>query len=88
MDVWLAAFFVFSGYVVPVELFPSGMRRVIDWLPFRYQIGLPVEIMTAAHDRADALVLLGRQWLFVALFFAIATILWRRGLSRFASFGG
>ena len=36
--------------------------RVVEWLPFRYQIGLPVEIMTGAHDRADALALLGAQW--------------------------
>ena len=26
--------------------------RVVEWLPFRYQIGFPVEIMTGAHDRA------------------------------------
>jgi ABC-type uncharacterized transport system permease subunit len=27
------------------------MRAVVDWLPFRYQIGLPVELMTGRTAR-------------------------------------
>jgi hypothetical protein len=47
MDVWLAAFFVFSGYLFPVDLFPElAQRPASDVLPFRYQIGLPVELAT------------------------------------------
>jgi ABC-2 type transport system permease protein len=88
MDVWLTLFFVFSGYLLPVELFPPAVRAAVDWLPFRYQIGLPVEILTAAHGREAALVLLARQWAFVALLLAAAILLWRRGLARFAAYGG
>jgi ABC-2 type transport system permease protein len=88
MDVWLTLFFVLSGYLFPVELFPAAVRAAVDWLPFRYQIGLPVEILTSAHGRAEAFALLGRQWLFVALFFAASLALWKRGLARFAAYGG
>jgi ABC-2 type transport system permease protein len=88
MDVWLTLFFVFSGYLLPVELFPPAVASVVDWLPFRYQIGLPVEILTSAHGREAALLLLGRQWGFVALLLAAAMLLWRRGLARFAAYGG
>jgi ABC-2 type transport system permease protein len=88
MDVWLTLYFVFSGYLVPVELFPAGMRRAVDLLPFRYQVGLPVEIMTNAHDRLAALDLVARQWAFVALAGAVAWAVWRRGLARFAAYGG
>ncbi len=88
MDVWLALFFVFSGYMVPVELFPPFLREIIAWLPFRYQLGLPVELMTGAHDRAEALVLLGRQWLMVAVTFSVVAFVWRRGVRRFAAYGG
>ena len=45
MDTWLVFFFVLSGYLIPVDLFPHGVRAVVDWLPFRYQIGLPVEAL-------------------------------------------
>ena len=88
MDVWMTLFYVFSGYLLPVELFPPFVRQVVDWLPFRYQIGLPVEIMTSAHGREAALVLLAQQWAYVAVLLAAAVVLWRRGIARFAAYGG
>jgi ABC-2 type transport system permease protein len=88
MDTWLVFFFVLSGYLIPVDLFPPGVRAVVDWLPFRYQIGLPVELMTGAHGAAHALSLLGRQWLWVAIGLGTTSVLWRSGLRRFAAYGG
>jgi ABC-2 type transport system permease protein len=88
MDVWLTVYFVLSGYLVPVDLFPRAARTVNDYLPFRYQIGLPVELMVGAHGRAEALSLIGRQWLFVLLTALLVRTLWRRGLARFAAYGG
>ena len=88
MDVWLALYFVLSGYTIPVELFPPSIRAIAEALPFRYQIGLPVELMTGAHDGATALSLLGAQWLWVVAMFALAIGLWRTGLRRFAAYGG
>jgi ABC-2 type transport system permease protein len=88
MDVWMAAFLVFSGYLIPVELFPNRLRAVADLLPFRYQIGLPVEIFTSRHAQGDALSLLARQWLWVLLLGVLVHLLWRRGLRRFAAYGG
>jgi ABC-2 type transport system permease protein len=86
--VWLASFFVFSGYLVPVELFPPGLREVVDWLPFRYQLGLPVELMIGAHDHGAALGLLARQWAIAGVLLALVALAWRRGVKRFAAFGG
>jgi ABC-2 type transport system permease protein len=88
MDTWLVFFFVLSGYLIPVDLFPPGVRAAVDWLPFRYQIGLPVELMTGAHGTAHALSLLGRQWAWVAIGFVTTSVLWRTGLRRFAAYGG
>jgi ABC-2 type transport system permease protein len=88
MDLWLTLYFVFSGYMIPVELFPAGLRALAEWLPFRYQIGLPVEIMTSAHGRGEALALLARQWIWVGVLGVAAIRLWRGGLRRFAAYGG
>ncbi len=88
MDAWLAGLFVFSGYTIPVELFPARLRAIVEWLPFRYQIGLPAELLTGAHAPAVALELLARQWLFVALAGLAVRALWRRGVGRFAAYGG
>lgn len=88
MDVWLAAYFVFSGYLIPIELFPAWMERIADWMPFRYQIGFPVEVLTSRYDLTGALWMLARQWMFVLAFALGAWGLWRAGLKRFAAYGG
>ena len=88
MDLWLVFFFVLSGYLVPVDLFPPGLRAVVDWLPFRFQIGLPVELMTGVHSPGHALSLLARQWTWVAVALAVTSLAWKRGLRRFAAYGG
>jgi ABC-2 type transport system permease protein len=88
MDVWLALYFVFSGYLFPVDLFPPTMRHAIDWLPFRYQLGLPVEIMTNTYDMPHALVMLARQWSMVVVMIGVVTLVWRSGIKRYAAYGG
>ncbi len=88
MDVWLAAYMVFSGYLIPIELFPSFIERILEWLPFRYQIGFPVEVLTNRYDLAGALTMLARQWSYVAGLSLLAWGTWRAGLKRFAAFGG
>jgi ABC-2 type transport system permease protein len=90
MDVYLAAYFIASGYLIPIELFPPSLRGALDWLPFRYQIGFPVELMTGAYDGAPgaALSLLGRQWLMIALLLALTAFVWTRGVRRFSAYGG
>jgi ABC-2 type transport system permease protein len=88
MDAWGVFFFVLSGYLIPVDLFPRPLQGVVDCLPFRYQIGLPVELMTGAHGAIAALTLLGRQWLWVSIALGATVLMWRRGLRRFEAHGG
>jgi ABC-2 type transport system permease protein len=88
MDAWLVFFFVLSGYLIPIDLFPGGLRVIIDWLPFRYQLGLPVELMIGAHAPRAALALVVRQWAWVFVGLGATAALWRRGLRQFAAHGG
>ena len=88
MDAWVALYFVFSGYTVPVELFPRALRAAMDVLPFRYQLGFPVEVLIGLHAREEAASLLLRQWVLVLVLFAILAIVWRRGVRRFEAYGG
>jgi ABC-2 type transport system permease protein len=88
MDVYLVFFFVLSGYLVPIDLFPDGLRHLVEVLPFRYQLGLPVEVMTGAHSRMSALSHVSRQWAWIAVALLATRSAWRHGLRRFAAFGG
>lgn len=89
MDVWVALFFVFSGYLIPVELFPAGLREVTNWLPFRYQIGFGVELLTSGYAHAaDTVPFFLRQWMWVGILGLVTVWIWRRGLRRFGAYGG
>ena len=88
MDLWLAGFFVFSGYLYPLDMFPSFIRVASEWLPFRYQIGVPVELMTGAHGFDEALLLVTRQWMWAAGLGVGAVLLWNNGVKRFQAYGG
>lgn len=88
MDVYLAAFFVFSGYMFPLDLFPPWLRAVTEWLPFRYQIALPVEVMTGKLALGDAWLMIGKQYAFAFGLCALGLFIWNRGVKRFQAFGG
>jgi ABC-2 type transport system permease protein len=87
-DLWMVAFMLLSGYLVPLELFPAALRGVIHALPFRYIIAFPVEIFTGIL-RGDAILPeLGIQWAYVLGIGAAASLAFRAGVKRFSAFGG
>jgi ABC-2 type transport system permease protein len=87
-DAWLALSWVFSGYLVPIELFPAPLDAIARALPFRYSLSLPVEAALGLLDRRALARALVVQWGYVALLGLFAARLWRGGVRRFAAFGG
>jgi ABC-2 type transport system permease protein len=87
-EVWLGLFGVFSGYLVPLELFPRWLEQGARYLPFRYMLGFTVEMVIGMTPRAAALRELATQWAFVLVLALAARLVWRAGLRRFAAFGG
>jgi ABC-2 type transport system permease protein len=87
-DLWMAAFMLLSGYLIPLELFPPSVRAVTQLLPFRYTLGFPVELITGTLRGADALRSLGLQWAYVVGIAGAALLVWRAGVKRFSAFGG
>ncbi len=87
-QIWLGLYFVFAGYTVPLELFPPVLGAVIDWLPFRFLLSFPVEAMLGLLDRKQMGIGLCVQWFYVLASAAGAQWIWRRGLRRYAAYGG
>jgi ABC-2 type transport system permease protein len=87
-ELWLGCFMLLSGYLVPLSLFPHWLERLCRWLPFAYLQAFPVETLTGMRDRGAALAGLGAQWTWAAIAFTTMLLLWRRGLKRFAAYGG
>ena len=88
MDVWFSLFFVFSGYLYPLDLFPPWLRTATEWLPFRYQIALPVDLIMGTYDATTVVPLLARQWAWAFGLMALSLWVWRVGVRRFQAYGG
>ena len=87
-DLWLGFYTVFSGYVMPLELFPPSVRAVVGRMPFRQMLAFPVENMLGLLTRREALSDLLMQWGWVTFFLLATSVLWRVGMKRFGAFGG
>jgi len=83
-----ALVFLLAGQVAPIALLPGVMQVAARWLPFRYMVAFPVEVLTGQLARSDVLsgFLIQLGWLIAAV--GMSAILWRRGLRRYTAVGG
>jgi ABC-2 type transport system permease protein len=87
-DLWFSLYFVFSGYLFPLSFFPSWLGRWVAGSPFPYTLAFPVEVMLGLTSRTQALTGLLYQWAYGVAFLVLSVFLWRRGLERYAAYGG
>lgn len=87
-EVWLGLFTVFSGYLVPLDLFPPWLHRIAMVLPFRLMLGLPVDAIIGRLTREELLVGFAWQIGYLLLLFVLVRIVWNAGIRRFSAFGG
>ena len=85
-NLYFGLFSLLSGYLLPLDLMgPVG--RIASWLPFRYMLSAPVELMTKQLTRDEVLRLLAGQLVWTAILLAVALAIWRRGVKRFEAVG-
>lgn len=87
-NLWLGLFFIFSGYILPLALFPDWLWAVVQWLPFRYMLSFPVEVMLGMVQRQELLGLFLVQGAWLLFFWLLTRWVWGRGVRRYAAFGG
>ena len=77
-----------SGQIFPIDIFPVAMQRVLHWLPFSYELFFPVQVcMERVQGRALAEGLaIQAGWL--VLTYALARVLWSRGVRKYQAVGG
>lgn len=86
-DVWLGAYIVLAGYLVPTSLFPLGLAELARVLPFHAALGFPTELLIGRLSTAQALEGLGLQLVWVLVCGGVAALAWRRGLRAYGAFG-
>jgi ABC-2 type transport system permease protein len=86
--IYFGMFSLFSGYLLPLDLLPGPIAHVAAWLPFRFTLSVPVELLTHELDHAQVAQLLGSQLAWTVTLVVFALWLWRAGVRRFESVGG
>lgn len=80
--------FLLAGQAAPTGLLPGILRTASEYLPFRYMLGFPVEIVTGMLTNRQILtgLLVQTIWLFGII--AVQRSVYRRGIKRFTAAGG
>jgi ABC-2 type transport system permease protein len=85
--VWFTLYSLLSGYVAPIEMFPTAVQHLIRFLPFRSMMATPVSILGGFASPAEALPDVAIQLVWVAVMLVTARFVWARGLARYGAFG-
>ncbi len=86
-EIWFATSLMLGGIIAPLDLFPAQVKAIASYLPFRFMLSFPVEIVLGRLSSMDLVMGLGTMffWLLVAIGFY--RWLWSRGIRQFSAFG-
>ena len=86
-QVYFAALLFFSGRIAPLDLMPPAIQTIAYFLPFRWMIYFPAELILGQVSPRDALIGFGAQigWFLVGL--ALLRVVWRAGIRRYSGVG-
>jgi ABC-2 type transport system permease protein len=79
---------VFSGFTIPIQMFPSWIGTFARALPFAALAQLPAEVFLDRHPGTTVLPVLARQLAWVAVFAVIGRALLARATARLVVQGG
>ncbi len=80
--------FLLAGQVVPTVLLPGALKNVTNYLPYRYMIGFPVEVILGKLNQDEIIKGLIIQLTWIILVVIIHQIIWKRGIKHYSSVGG
>jgi ABC-2 type transport system permease protein len=86
-EIWYGASMMLGGIVAPIGLFPPDVQAVANYLPFRYMLSFPVEIISGRLTPIDLLQGLATMALWVVVVVGLYHWLWRKGIRQFSAFG-
>jgi ABC-2 type transport system permease protein len=77
-----------AGMIIPLPFMPDGLYRVLELLPFRLCVDLPLRMYSGAIAAADAPGLLAQQALWIILLVPLGRLALRRAISSAQAAGG
>jgi ABC-2 type transport system permease protein len=86
-DIWFALSEMLGGIIAPLALFPPNVIAVTNWLPFRFMLSFPVEILSGRLALNDLMAGFATLILWALLAIILYRWIWRRGIRQFSAYG-
>jgi ABC-2 type transport system permease protein len=86
-DFWFGLYALASGYLVPLDLLPEPVTRLLYLLPFRAMLSFPVDLLLGRLAPAAIAGGLALQLCWAAALFLVMRLMWSRGLRRYSAVG-
>lgn len=77
-------FQIASGVLIPYSFLPKNIHTAFSFLPYRYIVSAPAELLTGQLNAQDVPTIIGAQLFWILLLFIITRIEWVRGLKKYA----
>jgi ABC-2 type transport system permease protein len=77
-----------SGRIAPLSMLPPLLQHWSVFLPFRYMIGFPIDIITGVINQKEIMTGFWIAFIWVVLFIIAVQWLWKAGLKKNQAVGG
>ncbi|MDD5934586.1 MAG: ABC-2 family transporter protein [Clostridiales bacterium] len=78
---------LFSGQLIPTVLLPDFIERINFFLPFRYMLGFPIEVLLGKVGGSALLTGFIVQAVWIVLSLLLRKIIWKTGMKYYSAVG-
>jgi ABC-2 type transport system permease protein len=82
---WFLFYIFLSGTIAPLEVFPDGVRQIVEWTPFPYMMHFPAVLLMGLPVDFSKSILIMIAW--TVVFIVLNRWLWRKGLKQYSGMG-
>jgi ABC-2 type transport system permease protein len=79
---------VMSGGIFPLDILGERINQIILFLPFKYMLQFPVDIITGKTFENTLILAFVIQLGWVIYFIWMANLLWKKGIKKYIAIGG
>jgi ABC-2 type transport system permease protein len=81
-------FWFFGGLLMPLDLLPSFMQKIANFLPFKYLIYLPAQGLLNKLTSIELITALSVQAFWIIGLIYLSKKIYQNGLKAYSTFGG
>jgi len=81
-------FMLLSGSLIPIDFYPEFAKRIVDLLPFKQVVYIPISILIGKLQGFEAIKAISIQALWIVVLFILFDLVWKRTVKRVVVQGG